>query len=136
MKATPMVTAARKALPTFAPTDANGAAAPDGSYNYKIEILPALSPEAQAALEAAQDSHDPAVIAQLQASGLLPTVPLTQFGSFGVSGGAIVEDALEQGQAQTVAKEEGAQTLSQSADDKLVQPQAAVVADDQSFRSR
>ncbi|MBW7886140.1 MAG: hypothetical protein H3C34_26635 [Caldilineaceae bacterium] len=69
---------------------ANGMPLPDGTYNYELQLVPRLSPEAQAAFAAAQESHDPAVVTQLQAAGLLPTGPFTSSGTFAVQNGIFV----------------------------------------------
>jgi hypothetical protein len=69
---------------------AGGAPLANGVYNYEVQVTPVVSPEAQAALNAAGESRDNAVVAQLQASGQLPAGPFVQTGTFAVVNGAIV----------------------------------------------
>ena len=69
---------------------AGGAPLANGVYNFEVLVTPVVSPEAQAALNAAGESRDNAVVAQLQASGQLPAGPFVQAGTFAVVNGAIV----------------------------------------------
>lgn len=57
----------------------------EGTYNYHLHIAPVLNEETQAILEKIKNSPDrDAVVALLQAEGLLPSEPLVQTASFGV----------------------------------------------------
>ncbi len=63
----------------------------DGPYTYELVVTPALDPGVAQALAAATEENRDEVVAQLSQSGQLPP-PLTQSGSFLVSGGKFVTD--------------------------------------------
>ena len=68
----------------------DGARLPDGNYTYELSLVPQLSPAAQAAFDAAAESHDPAVADALRASGELPSGPLSLAGTFSVTDGVVL----------------------------------------------
>lgn len=110
---------------TFPLVDADGNALADGTYHYRLQFSPVLSPRAQATISAAGESQDrdPAILDDLRAVGELPNTDLVQSGKFIILNGELARGDQEE--------ESGAQEGSgeQRAPDQVINEDLTVYGD-------